>query len=159
MRVVADTSPICYLLLIGSSELLPSLFQRIFIPEAVARELAHADAAPVLRHWIASPPAWLQIRAVPENLSSPQDRLHPGEREALALAELIAADLILLDERKARQVAVERGLSVTGLLGILLHAAERGLLSLPEALSRLQATNFRADPNLIQTLLKKAPTP
>lgn len=38
MRAVSDTSPLSYLLLIGESALLPVLYERLYIPEAVARE-------------------------------------------------------------------------------------------------------------------------
>jgi hypothetical protein len=80
-------------------------------------------------------------------------RLDAGEREAIALAEDVAADLVILDERKARQVALERGLSITGLLGLLVDAAERGLVELREVLGRLRQTSFRVDPKLLASLL------
>lgn len=40
MRVVADSSPLLYLVLIEQADLLPALFGEIVIPEEVARELA-----------------------------------------------------------------------------------------------------------------------
>ena len=40
MIVVADTSPICYLLLIGGISLLPQLYGQVLIPQAVRQELA-----------------------------------------------------------------------------------------------------------------------
>jgi hypothetical protein len=42
-----------------------------------------------------------------------------GEQEAITLAEKIGANLIILDERDARQMAWQRGLNVIGLLGVL----------------------------------------
>ena len=62
---------------------------------------------------------------------------------------------MILDERKARQVALERGLSITGLLGILVDAEKRGLVELQEVLGRLRATSFRADPKLLASLLDR----
>lgn len=41
---VADTSPLRYLVLIGAIEVLPRLFERVFIPEIVHAELCHANA-------------------------------------------------------------------------------------------------------------------
>ena len=61
MITVADTSPICYLLLIGEIELLPTLFGEVVIPNAVAEELHHPLAPAVLREWLELPPAWLQV--------------------------------------------------------------------------------------------------
>jgi predicted nucleic acid-binding protein len=155
VRVVADTSPLCYLLLIEQIDLLPSLFDRVLIPRAVAAELAHAAADRKLRDWIARPPAWLEILEAPPT-GVELSRLHAGEREAIALAEKSAADLVILDERKARQVALERGLAVTGLLGILVRAAERGLVEMQEVLGRLRQTSFRADPKLLASLLDRS---
>jgi predicted nucleic acid-binding protein len=158
VRVVADTSPLCYLLLIDQVDLLPCLFERILIPRAVAAELAHPAADGKLREWIARPPLWLEIREAPPprfDLS----RLDAGESEAIALAEAIGADLVILEERKARQIAVERGLQITGLLGILVAAAERGLVELREVLERLRQTSFRADPRLLASLLDREKPP
>ncbi len=39
MKAVFDTSPLCYLILIGETDVLPALFSEILIPEAVADEL------------------------------------------------------------------------------------------------------------------------
>jgi hypothetical protein len=58
------------------------------------------------------------------------DRLHAGERAAILLAECTGADIVLLDEKAARTVAVGRGLRVIGLLGVLREAANRGLADL-----------------------------
>ena len=155
MKVVSDTSPVCYLLLLGHIELLPILFGHILIPEAVAIELGHPEADPLIRAWIESPPAWLGIAkpspAKPEDLA----QLDPGEREAIHLAEELQADFIILDDLKARQAAKARGLKITGLLGILARAAERELISLPEVVERLRRTSFRADLRLLENLLER----
>jgi predicted nucleic acid-binding protein len=47
MIVVADASPICYLLLIGHAELLQKLFGQVVIPQAVRDEL-NAEGAPAI---------------------------------------------------------------------------------------------------------------
>lgn len=59
MIVVADTSPINYLLLIGKIDLLPQLFGQIIIPDVVRDEMLDPLAPPALQEWMASPPAWL----------------------------------------------------------------------------------------------------
>ncbi|MGH9899763.1 MAG: DUF3368 domain-containing protein, partial [Pyrinomonadaceae bacterium] len=63
------------------------------------------------------------------------------------------ADVLLLDDRKARQKAQRSGLTVTGTLGVLATASRRGLVDLPTAITRLQQTTFRAPMALIQSLL------
>ena len=156
MKVVSDTSPICYLVQIGYIDLLPALFSEILIPLAVSSELAHPGAGPALQTWIQSPPAWLQIVRSPQApLFADLNRLHPGERDAISLALQAEADLILLDERKARQMAQSRGLTVSGLLGVLGLAAERGLIPIREAVDTLRRTNFRVDPRLLKLLLDR----
>ncbi len=59
--VVADTSPIFYLLSIGQIELLPQLLGRVFVPDAVHQELCHPAAPLVVREWVAELPAWAEV--------------------------------------------------------------------------------------------------
>lgn len=80
-------------------------------------------------------------------------KLGAGEREAIALAKEIGADLLLVDDRKARKEARGRGLSVTGTLAVLVAASERGLVDLPEAIAALRQTTFRAPAALVDELL------
>ncbi len=52
--VVADTSPVFYLLSIGHIDLLPRLFGKIFVPDAVHKELCHPAAPTLVREWVAA---------------------------------------------------------------------------------------------------------
>ena len=61
MVVVADTSPINYLVLIDQIELLPELYTRTLIPPAVLEELKHPMAPKPVRDWVAHPPRWLEV--------------------------------------------------------------------------------------------------
>ena len=65
------------------------------------------------------------------------------------------ADIILLDEKNARRVATNRGLRVTGLLGVLGEAATRGLVELAPAIDRLRTTSFRSAPALLKGTLDR----
>ena len=56
MIAVADTSPICYLVLIGEIDLLPKLFSQVLAPPAVIAELLHEDAPDAVRGWAANLP-------------------------------------------------------------------------------------------------------
>ena len=56
MIVIADTSPINYLILIGEIEILPKLYGRILVPPSVCGELKSLDAPKLVRLWIAQPP-------------------------------------------------------------------------------------------------------
>ncbi len=154
MIVVADASPLCYLILISCVDVLPKLFGSVSIPQAVREELISADAPVVLQSWIAQPPAWLEIHSVSSEVAEELSNLHTGEREAIMLAERLKADLIVLDEKLARRIALKRGLRITGTLGLLDEAAARGLINLAAAAEQLRLTNFRASPRLLQVLLE-----
>jgi len=84
--------------------------------------------------------------------------LDEGETEALALAELLKADLILMNDRAGVTAARAEGFKVMGRLGVLDLAASRGLADLAVTLARLKATNFRARPGLFDALLARHKT-
>ena len=119
MIAVADTTPVCYLVLIGEIDLLPKLFQQVLLPSAVIDELLHEDAPDTVRHWAASLPTWISVKENPVLSAAGMEKLQAGEKAALLLAESINADMILVDEKSARRVAAARGRRVTGTLGVL----------------------------------------
>ena len=61
-----------------------------------------------------------------------REDLDPGEAEAIVLAIERRADLLLVDERRARQIATAAGLTVTGLLGTVARAKLAGLIPLAQ---------------------------
>ena len=152
MTIVSNTTPLCYLTLIGHAKLLPQLYGDIHIPRKVLEELRHPDAPPAVRDLATTPPDWLKIHSDPEEADKILVALDPGERTALRLAEQLHSDIVLLDEAAARAIAVQRGLKISGTLGVLCDAAEAGLLKLPAALDLLRGTNFRASPELWKLL-------
>lgn len=151
--VVADTSPIFYLLSIGQIDLLPRLFGRAFVPDAVYKELCHPAAPPVVRDWVAGIPAWAEVTQVEANDDATLQPLGAGERAAITLALSLHADLILIDERKGTAVALGKGFEVTGTLGVLRLAARRGLVDLADCFAQLKRTNFRYRQEIMDELL------
>lgn len=87
-----------------------------------------------------------------ELISNEIDR---GEREAIAIAQRLAADYVLMDERAGRKIATSLGLRVIGTLGLLGRADELGLIAnLSDTIQRpVEHTNFRADPETVARLL------
>jgi predicted nucleic acid-binding protein len=154
--VVADSSPLNYLVWIEQVEILPALFERIFVPEVVQNELRHSEAPESVRRWIAAPPSWLEIVLEEHERGDPDLlRLDDGERAAILLAIRIGAELLVIDDRDGVDLARSRGLAVTGTLGILDLAATRGLIRLNEAVERLKGTSFRYTPDLLNALLAR----
>jgi predicted nucleic acid-binding protein len=153
MIVVADSGPLHYLILLEHIELLGRFYGQVLVPEPVASELSAAGAPAVVRDWIAKPPTWVDVRQVPSDaVSMITDDLDLGERAAIALAETMRADLLLIDEAAGRAEAKRRHLRVTGTLGVLRAAAEQGLVNVPELLERLKATSFYLDETLLNAV-------
>lgn len=80
-----------------------------------------------------------------------------GEAEAIALATELDADAVLLDERWARRVAAEVGVSVIGTVGLLLRAKRAGHVdAIRSLLDSLEAAKFRISRPLRTEALKLA---
>lgn len=154
--VISDTSPICYLVLIGEIEALHRVFGELCVPAAVARELNHPGAPTEVRAWLDQAPDWLLIDRIERSIPGDLKDLHSGEQQAILLAEAVDAPWIVLDERQARRCARDRGLQVTGLLGVLARDAEMGHSDLREALARLEQTTFHIAPSLLAQVLQSA---
>lgn len=152
MIIVSNTTPLHYLILISEVDLLHELYGQVIIPQAVVIELQRPETPQIVFDWMNSLPAWLEVRT-PLTIDLTL-KLGAGECEAIALAQELKADQILLDDKKARKAAIERGLSVTGTLNVLDIAAERDLVDLPNALDRLKLTTFRASERLYEELLR-----
>ena len=157
MLVIADTSPVNYLLLIGHINILPKLFGTVILPSAVRDELADMGTPLPVRNWIARAPSWLEVRPASKECSNAESlqALDAGEAAAISLAIQLRADLLLMDDREGVAVARRAGFTVTGTLGVLGLAAERGLLNLPEAFERLKRTSFRYRSEVMEQLLRR----
>jgi predicted nucleic acid-binding protein len=153
MLVIADTTPLRYLVMLGQVDLLPTLFGQIIIPLAVAEELHHPKAPAAVRDWIASPPPWLDMRPSSLLPDAILLRLDPGEREAILLAQELQADLVLVDDREAREEVARRALTAMGTLRVCELAAERGMVDLPAVLMQLRAARFYMTSDMVQALL------
>jgi predicted nucleic acid-binding protein len=157
MIVIADTSPINYLIEIGEVEVLPALYGRVLVPPSVCAELQRARASERVRTWIAQPPRWLEVRAPKGSPDAELARLDAGERDAILLAEELGADQLIIDEIRGRREAERRRLPFTGTLGVLAAAAESGLLELRSAVDRLRQTNFHIAENILDRLIEGQP--
>lgn len=97
MLVVADNTPLRYLILLGYVDILPALYGRILIPQAVLRELQHPRTPAPVRAYLAQPPAWLEIVPTTGTADAVLAELDAGERDAILLAQECHADLLLID--------------------------------------------------------------
>lgn len=122
-RIVSNTSPLNYLVLQDRAAILPRLYGSIVIPTVVLAELQHASTPAVARTWIANPPTWLTVEEAGTRIDPTLFHLDAGEQAAITLTEQTRADLVILDDRAARDEAERRGLTITGTLGVLETAA------------------------------------
>lgn len=122
--VVADTSPLNYLVQIECDFLLPLLYRRVIAPPIVLAELTHFNAPPLVAKWVTQAPVWLEVLSSETQPDEDLCMLDAGERDAIQLAIELHAQEILIDESKGRREAQSRGFSVVGTLGVLI-AAER----------------------------------
>src|SRR6266566_5310324 len=154
--IVADTTPLNYLVLIQAADILPSLYRRVLIPPAVSAELAHANNPHCrARAWISQPPQWLEVVGLKQPVDPALAHLDAGEREAISLASELQAILLLMDERDGVIIARHRGLKAVGTLAALDLAASHGLIDLQIMFDRLRATTFRSPVRLMMRLLEQ----
>ena len=155
MIVVADASPLRYLVLIEVADILPALYGPVLTSPVVLEELSQSRTPEVVRQWAAAYPGWLQPRIPSGLLAGFPATLGAGERDAIALAEELHADALLIDDRAGRREAQRRLVPILGTLGLIDLAARYRLIDLPAAIARLRQTNFRADEHLFQLILDR----
>ncbi len=130
MIVVSDTTPLSELAKVNQLTLLREIYGRVVIPRQVYEEVlagTHPAVTTVpLQNWIEVVPV-----KKPQNVLNIQvvTKLGLGECAALVLAEELGANLLLIDDLEARREALRRNLVITGTVGTLIIAKQRGLIS------------------------------
>ena len=132
MIVVSDTTPIISLMKIQRLGLLEKLFGKVVIPSAVYDELTSnilfADEAQMVRDCEFIENGQVSDKKAVQILEDVVG-LDRGESEAIILAEELKSELLLMDERKGRRVAVQMGVTITGTIGILVMAFDEHLIN------------------------------
>jgi predicted nucleic acid-binding protein len=158
MIIVSDTTPIISFLKIGLLDLLEELYGEVIIPEAVYKELL-SNPQMIAEVEIIKSCSFLKIKHIKNEfavkLLQKQMNLGIGESEAIVLADALHADLIIIDERKARGIAKNMSLNVTGTLGILVDAKSKGKLKeIKPLLDELIKSNIRISAKLYKDILE-----
>jgi predicted nucleic acid-binding protein len=158
--VVSNTSPIIKLAAIGQLDLLRQLYTTIVIPAAVYNEIVVSGYGQPGSHEVATEPWFVRhdVTAIMEVHALLGAGLGRGEAEAIILADEQHASLLLIDEKRGRQVATSRSLALTGLLGVLLAAKRSGLISAVRPLldALRMAAGFRVSPAVYASVLALA---
>lgn len=156
--VISNSSPIINLAIIGRLDLIKKFWGRIYVPEAVWEEVVIDGAGrDEVEEIIAAD--WITVEKIKnQNLSLVlQQKLDKGEAEAITLYIEKQADIILLDERDAREMADMYKMTKTGVLGILTLAKLRNEIpNLKQEIKNLkEKANFRLKESLIKSALRK----
>ncbi len=154
MIVVADTSPLNYLVQLGLETLLAESYEQVLVPAEVVREMNHVRTPPVVRGWISNPPSWLRIIPIRElDITLPND-LGRGEAEAISLA-IELKSMLLVDDLWGRREAELRSIKTAGTLSILVEGALKGRLDLQVALGQLRNMRFRMSDEVAEMTMER----
>ncbi len=143
--VIADSSCLIGLSKISQLDLLRQLFGQVLIPKAVYHEVVVRGVNRPGASEVAAA-GWIEVCEIKDQLAlrTLKLTLGVGESEAIILASEKSADFLILDDWKARQIALGLDLPVVGTFAILSKAAEKGLLAdLPMVLESLRLAGFR----------------
>lgn len=156
LKVVSDTTPIISLLKLNRLDLLKQLYEQIYIPNAVYKEIEAGKTKPYYKDLAKI--SWINILKINDKNSLKYFLdLDLGEAEAIVLATELNADLIIIDEKLGRFHAKHASLKLTGTIGILLKAKANGLITeLKPLLNQLIKNNVWISKNLKNLILQKA---
>jgi len=126
-EVVSNTTPLLSFIKLNRLDILKKVYKEIFIPEAVYHELEKGKDK---YYRNISDESWIKIVKVKNKslIKQLEKDLDKGEAEAIALSIEISADLLLIDEKLGRKKAQEKGIKITGTIGVLLKAKKRGIV-------------------------------
>lgn len=159
MIIVADTTPILYLIKIREVDILQLLFDKVCIPKEVYNELTkdknYIDEINILNntHFI--------------NIYEVNDRkkvddymkivgIHKGEAEAIALCKQLGSELILIEDGIGIKLAKDEKINVVRIGTLLITLNKNGYKTKEEImtiLSKLKETKIRISQNIYDYIL------
>lgn len=128
-------------------DLLKKVYGSVFTTRDIANEFGD------------SLPEWMEVLSVKDPFRQQllELQIDKGESSAIALALEMPGSTVILDDFKARKIAIKLGIHVTGTLGVIIRAKQKGVLSsIQPFLEKLKQTNFRLSPELELEALKMA---
>jgi uncharacterized protein len=155
MLVVADSSALIALATCGALDMLTTIYEDIRVPQAVFDEVCTTDKpqAVVLSSFLAA-------RVVGVDLSRwvlAAGGLGQGELEAMALYKQLAANALLIDDRRARMIAENNQIVCIGALGVLLLAKHRAIIpQIAPFVEQLRASHLHYGETLLAKVLSLA---
>lgn len=156
MIVISDASAIIALSAIDKLHILRDLFQEIVIPPAVYQEIIKGGPQRPGTEEVQSSD-WITVQSVKYDSSVADLNLGKGEKEAIALFLALKADLLLVDEIKARKEASRLNITFIGILGVLVAAKRQNLIKRVQPLvdNLRDVAGFRISDSLYEYVLNE----
>lgn len=146
MKIVCNSSVLIALENANSLSILKDLYREVIIPPSVKLEVFGRK----------QPPSWIKCVELSQPLAAKvlRSNLEAGESEAICLYEEIRADLLIIDDLEGRKVAERLGAIISGTLGILTLAKERGIIkNVKPILKEIVKAGFRISDDLYKEVL------
>ncbi len=143
--VISDTSTLILFHKIEEFDLLRKVYDELVTTPEIAKEFGE-----VL-------PVWIKIQAVSDKKYQKflETQIDSGEASAIALATEYDDVLLLLDDLKARKLAVQLNFKITGTLGVIHRAKQMSVIdNVKPLIEKLVFTDFRIADNIIAEILK-----
>lgn len=146
-NIVSNSSCLIALDNIGMIDLLRQLYGNIYITGEVAQEVGIDFDS------------WVEVKSIKDRnyLKLLNDMVDLGEASTIALSIEFSNSIMILDDLKARKLAERLKLNFTGLLGVILKAKKKGVISsVRQVLQKLKSAGFRISDKIEQEMLKLA---
>jgi predicted nucleic acid-binding protein len=158
MIIVSDSGPLIALSKLNLLFILQELFGEIFIPAEVWKEVVERGKGKAGSEAIKKA-KWIKVQDVGDEFSVEvlcRD-IDRGEAEAIILAKRINADMLILDEKIAREVAMAIGLKVVGSLALIHEGIERGMVNqtIAEIIKKMKERNIWISDEVIEEITKR----
>ena len=128
-----NTSPIIAFSIIGKLDLLKSLFQEVYISQAVYNEIMDSENHTIGKDELTKEVAEGHIKIYkikdPTLVNQLYGKLHKGELETIIGGRELDVDYVLIDELAARNMAKTFFLTPIGTIGILRIAKHKGIIN------------------------------
>ena len=141
--MIANSTPLIYLAKLGKLDLLKDFFKKIYVPEAVKREVVdqgkelYEPDALIIEQAINE--GWIVVKNVTALELLKHAGIDLGELEAISLAVKMKCNDVLLDQTHARIAAGLVGLKPKGTIFVLLKALKKNKIDYEEYLSLLES--------------------
>lgn len=143
--IICDTSVLILFEKINKLDVLKQLYSKIYITPEIALEFGNTL------------PGWIEVKEVKNKVlqKTLSQALGIGESSAIAMSLELQNSLVAIDDLKARRIAISLEIKITGSLGILIKAKEKGYIKqLKPILKKIEKTDFRISENIIKLILK-----